>query len=364
MNHFWATFFICLLLITVTGRLQAVFNLFTTTDMDIERELRDQLNEEFTKPNKWNYKLVYPFTFDVQNGLVQGTWGMVRICDKWFESPEDAESYFVEIYSDLLKRFNSIRAIRPFLAQFPSTPAVVGLKVQFCDDNGKFHLSPYMKLVALMGYKPERETLYVERGGGKQVEEKDPKEILGVRELYDIRVPRSVSAKKPKIMVYTGLSGRKSDPADKAEMEFMKTFCSAHNLYPLVQGTVGAKMSDPIAIEFPFRGAQTVSLEQARVLAATCGKEMLEYGQKDKRIIELMKKRSQIPQWKDPSIELLPRHISFRISFWDENVDRVAQPHIAEIRVLAGKFTYYTADEGQRLVPVYSESFDEAVGVL
>jgi hypothetical protein len=57
-------------------------------------------------------------------------------------------------------------------------------------------------------------------------------------------------------------------------------------------------------------------------------------------------------------------HVGLRMSFWDEYVNRVSEPFIAEIRVIGESFKYYTADEGQRLVLVYEETWDEAMKFL
>ena len=56
--------------------------------------------------------------------------------------------------------------------------------------------------------------------------------------------------------------------------------------------------------------------------------------------------------------------LAFRISFWDENVDRQPSPYISEIRLLDGRFSYFTSDDLQRLVLVREESFDDAQAFL
>ena len=66
----------------------------------------------------------------------------------------------------------------------------------------------------------------------------------------------------------------------------------------------------------------------------------------------------------DSSVIPEPRHLSFRISFWDENVDRQSAPYIAEIHLMDKKFSYFTSDDLQRLVLVREESFDDALAFL
>ena len=51
------------------------------------------------------------------------------------------------------------------------------------------------------------------------------------------------------------------------------------------------------------------------------------------------------------------KYLSFRISFWDEYIDRVQAPAIAEVRVYGSRARYYVADELQRLHVVCEEEF-------
>ena len=64
--------------------------------------------------------------------------------------------------------------------------------------------------------------------------------------------------------------------------------------------------------------------------------------------------RKQGKESLSPTINL-QEYMSFRISFWDEYIDRVKAPHIAEIRVIGQKARYYIADELQRLQLVHEE---------
>ena len=53
----------------------------------------------------------------------------------------------------------------------------------------------------------------------------------------------------------------------------------------------------------------------------------------------------------------LQKYLSFRLSFWDEYIDRVMAPAIAEVRVYGTRARYYVADELQRLQCVCEEEF-------
>ena len=49
------------------------------------------------------------------------------------------------------------------------------------------------------------------------------------------------------------------------------------------------------------------------------------------------------------------KYISMRISFWDQYIDRIRPPHIAEVHMYGTKVRYYTADDLQRLQLVLEE---------
>jgi hypothetical protein len=131
-----------------------------------------------------------------------------------------------------------------------------------------------------------------------------------------------------------------------------------------MSGTAGENERDSRAFDFVLGGGQCINLEEARKLAATCSKELLDFVRNDKECRIYLKERSEWKGSKDPSTFPEPRHIAFRISFWDENVDRQPAPYIAEIRVIDEKFKYFTSDECQRLVLVHEETFDEAQAFL
>ena len=104
--------------------------------------------------------------------------------------------------------------------------------------------------------------------------------------------------------------------------------------------------------------------EQARTLAASCSIELLEFVRKNQIWLDYLKDRSTWKCTKDRTSFPEPRHLAFRILFWDENVYRQPAPYIAEIRVIGENFKYFTSDEGQRLVLVHEETFDEAQAFL
>ena len=56
------------------------------------------------------------------------------------------------------------------------------------------------------------------------------------------------------------------------------------------------------------------------------------------------------------------RNVGFRIDFWDENVDRIMPPYLAQIMFEGGNFYYYEADpKTLELQLVRKESYQEAL---
>ena len=90
----------------------------------------------------------------------------------------------------------------------------------------------------------------------------------------------------------------------------------------------------------------------------------MQFVQNDKRTLDYMDERSKNKYRHDTATFPEARHIGFRIYFRDENMDRQIEPYIAEIRLHEGKLRYFTADDGQRLVQVHEETFDEGQAFL
>jgi hypothetical protein len=102
-------------------------------------------------------------------------------------------------------------------------------------------------------------------------------------------------------------------------------------------------------------------LEEARALSARCCKALLEFAHTNQEYKEFIKRRSTDKHVKYPSATPIPEQFAFRISFWDENIDRQPQPYIAEIRLLDGGLSYFTANENQQLVLTFEEPFPQYI---
>jgi hypothetical protein len=190
--------------------------------------------------------------------------------------------------------------------------------------------------------------------------------IQGLKELLSPSCPRQNVDPKPRLPAYYIPIGRYKVPVYEATYSLIKTFCEQNNLIILDLSRILStifKCEKTSPLEFSARGAQTFSLKQGMDLAARCNKQLLSFSQTNQLYKDLIKKlydhRSATSI--NPSPHPIPEQFVYRISFWDENVDRPVAPYIAEIRLFNGKLTYFTADENQQLVLAFEESFSESL---
>ena len=279
--------------------------------------------------------------------------------------PRESLPIFKKIYADALKRFNAIRPIRPFLAEFPLTPSCCGLFLKFTDKEKQIRKPPYVGTIRKMG-----ETIEINPWDSWDKSEKAPSNVNirvpvqeELKELYTPQLPPKQPGPKPKIPPLTRLSWRYNNPFGKSLFKFLTQFCQKQHLEITILGKVEPNVSFK-DFSFALRGSQTLSLDEARKLAATCSKELLQYARTDPDAIAFMKQRSTERVVKDAATVAEPRHCAFRISFWNEDIDRIPAPAIAEIRVIGESFQYFTADKDQRLVLALEETRADAMAFL
>jgi hypothetical protein len=280
-------------------------------------------------------------------------------------SEEDVEKLFIEIYRPYLHDLNSIRSIRPWLDTFPMTPDSLSFCLGFDDassnpvlppniatinlDRGTLHFSKYV------GNQPGSQILY------KPFNERQAREITGLKDLYCPQCPRQSVNPRPRLPEFIPIRGSYDSPIMMAQIELVKKFCATNNLAITTFGTVGKHYFDSRAFDFALRSSQSISLEQAKALATRCNKELVSFAQTSQVYKDYIKERSTWKHERYPSPTPIPEQFAYRISFWDENIDRPVAPYIAEIRLLDGKLSYFTADDNQHLVLVFEESFADSL---
>lgn len=372
MTHIWNSVITGVILIALMSKLQGVFPLLTSSKDNVVEELNNELFEALVKPNQAKYTFFQgpvmpprgrPFCFEITI-ILKG----VR-CN----SIEQVELIHSHIYRDLVTRINCIRKIRPFLAEFPVTPHTLYLNILFFDESGRKVRPPFFSSIVT-----EPQTIRFNQYATKEeFDGNDPNcgpyykivkkipisEADWLKEFFTSSLSRKSGNFKTLIPTYDQPSLQNSTVGGSL-FWFAKDFCHHHGLEVVLAGMTGMTDEDLRVFNFVLRGNQCIDLDMARRLAGLCSKDLLNFVRTDRACLDHMKERSTWKHIKDPSTFPELRHTAFRISFWDENVDRQPAPYIAEIRVIGEKFSYFTSDENQRLVLVHEETFEEALSFL
>jgi hypothetical protein len=345
---------LCLLLLCCP--LESFVRRKSTFDVNDQiRTLDREVAQCLKKENRWGYSiLMRPWVFD--SGLTYWIDGMVELRGVRIKSFEEAERLFVEIYKEFYRNANSLRCLRPFLDEFPLTPLSCQLTVAFRDEKGNTLLPPHIATVSqendYLRFLHHIDLHGVAGSPYEPVFKKPIREVEGLKELYSPSVERRSLGEKQKLPPFSGLCWKDDTPAGNCELDFAQQFCKQNDLEIVTFGCVGKDYFDARDFDFVLCGYKNLTLDQAKQLASKCFRDFFDFEQADKRCVEYIKTRYRVK----PGIPPIIKQLAFRISFWDDYLDRVVSPNIAEIRYLDGKFTFYTADEHQVLKLVHEET--------
>ena len=367
---FWN--FICILLgcLIFVPSLNALLVRRSVSPVSSVATLDSELEKTVIRPNRWGYEMAWipPHVSDI--GLTEYIDTHFVFKNKRLESIDESEKLYVEIYRDYLRDINAIRILRPFLTTFPLTPDSCQLVLGFRDSTGNSVRPPCIASI-LMRNDSLVFTKFVDQRNiadspFETICSRPMHDIPGLRELYSAGVPRKAVDPKPVIPKLLTLHERfDSCLSSKAEFAFANEFCLKRGLEVVAMVISGSSYAMQRPFESSLIGHQRLSLDAARTLAATYARDLLDFAQKNPDVLSSMKNQwSKKNSLNDSSVIPEPRHLSFRISFWDENVDRQSAPYIAEIHLMDKKFSYFTSDDLQRLVLVREESFDDALAFL
>jgi hypothetical protein len=356
-QYLFATLF-CTVLVFSWQRLYGMFGFQLFEEPPPAYYLNNEIEKIILAPNKWMYRVSW-LDSTAGRGLSYPFTTVYEFRDRKFTELEKPVRLFLGIYKEHLRKLNSIRILRPFLYEFPLTPATCSLSIQFRDSNGKFYKPPVISHVYADTTSLSCSYFEEKNPPGKghvDIYNKPLLEIDELKILYQQGVKRSTCEPHPKVPVLKQYKWML--------FKWMSVFCHDHNLVPLTIGPVGNSICDDRPFQCLLMGRQQLTLNEAHQLGASCFKDCFRFVENDKEACEYLQKRSTWGYEKNPSSTPIPEHIAFRITFWDENVDRHVQPYIAEIRYLDGVFEYFTADEVQKLVLVHRETVDEAMKFL
>jgi hypothetical protein len=366
MRQYLVATIFCIVLLSSMQRLYGLFGFQLFEAPLPERYLDDEIIKTFIAPNRWMYR-VYWIDPASSKGLQRSFKTIYEFTDRKLTDPEKAIRLFIDIYKEHFKRLSSIRILRPFLYEFPITPATCPLSINFYDSNRNFCKPPAISNV----YADTKSLLcsqYDEKGRNGiwhvDIYKKPLIEIEDFRVLYEQGVKRGKPEQLPKIPILKSLQWQDKIPSMYRLFDWINTFCKKCCLIPLATGSVGDRYNDDRPFDFLLMGYQQLTLNEAKQIGSRCCKECLHFISSDKDCCTFLREQSTKKYAIHPSPTAIPEHIAFRISFWDENIDRPIQPYIAEIRCFDGVFKYYTADEVQKLVLVHEETFDKVMQVV
>ena len=353
-----------LILATLCCSLNKVFAGIVKIDyLEQNSDIEAEISRALLQPTPWNYYFssipwsgAYYLNRSVDAGMV--------ITDKQFSEVKKALRFSLPIYEDYVRKINSVRSLRQFLLEFPATPDICALGISFPFQNNdmlkKEHVGCllFRSGIEVTHWTPQPNDLKHPRAENQRFL---PSQIPELAALYNKGVPRRSVEPKPTIRPALKLVARSEETAQYHFFEFIKKWVPTFDLKLILMGTTDELKNRCCAFSFAATGTQKISLQKARIIAATCGKDSLQFLKTDQRCLEYF---IDEPIQENPDRKPSQDYIAFRISFWDENIDRVVQPFIAEVRFVDSVFSYYTADEGQKLVLEHKETFDEAMHFL
>ncbi len=332
-------------------------------EMSVHDKIFLELNTTFSQPNPWNYILGRSISYET-NSIAYRVSGLFVVCHKGTTGVEKAGKLYSSIYSHFIRKCNDTRIFRPYLETFPLTPSQAKLCLRFDEDYDNVCLPPKIAAINLDRRDIVCYALFKKNNAGLYTDilTIPARDVPDIAQYYQKGCPRKNVDPKPTITLLRSIF----NPLDgeKALFSFLGQCCKKFDLGLLAMGDVGPTYNDRSVYGFALVGRQLKNFDDARKLASICAKDSFDFIRKEKGCLEQIAFQSSLDFPIHPSSTPVPEHIAFRISFWDENIDRPVQPYIAEIRYFDGVFKYYTADEVQKLVLVHEETFDEAMKFL
>lgn len=322
------------------------------------------IGKVISAPNKWKLSCTwYPMLST--HGLTDRIDFEMKTNKFQTMTLSEAEKMYAEVIEEYIKEINKIKIIRPFLYEFPLTGSSIDVTIMFKNKNNQdLPLPDITTIRGLIGdsinfcQAPEKPNKFVVTVA------KIPLSTISRNEyLFSPGIPRTCDEQKPQVPTYI-LSKDQRSPLCEFCIRVGQALCKRHNLIFVMNGFVTEKKTYGLPLDCVLRGYQKLLLDDARIMAADSSQFILKEYQKSKIFIDYLQERNTYtpPDHNGPIPE--SRHVGFRFSFWDEDINRRETPYIAEIRVEDNRFRYFTSDEGQRLVLVHEESFDEAMKFL
>ncbi len=273
-----------------------------------------------------------------------------------------------ETIKNVLLALNNVPCARPYISDFPVGIKNLGFTIFYEEKPYQIRLYPYLSL--LDNYHTS--ILHIE------IREKEPnpcmvgpwrlveKLKLEVPKQYippegGWATPRKFEKTKNTTPIYRGREAIK-DVAPSAEQQIFPQVFELGQSLGLNFAVLGEANEKTFTIGTiigtGYWAQKKIELEEAKKLAHTVFHKFFSIVFNNYDLWCRSKGFRRHPDCKDMKDE---QFITFRISFWDEFLNRVEAPYIAQIQCENGKIIYYAADEGQRLYKVFEEEAPKAI---
>jgi hypothetical protein len=328
--------------------------------------LKEELKKRIPR-DRWFYVRELP-TLEPWLRLTDNLTFHIEVPSIKTKDPEEALKLTLPYFQAYVDSMNNVREARPYFIDFPITPHMMGFVIGFAEDE-KTHLplyDPYIASILLFGHSLEINRFYrkITYPNGRTCTDSYDNvydQAKGLPpEIKQAEIPR-FDAEKPKspVPIPPVVEYRYLNNSGKPEFEYLQAFGKKNGLIFLAFENVFPPPIDWnvfVKVAYTVQG-KNISLEEAKGLALRIQKALTEFYIQDGRIARAVNenRRKGNPTFENPVN--VQRFMGFRVSFWDQYIDRVAPPAIAEFRVYGTKACYYTADEYQRLQLVCEEEF-------
>ena len=338
----------------------------------LNAKLNRLLQEELQKriPKDRSYRITFPLHMSTRHRLTEWIQCTIQLPTTKIENPQEALELFLPYARAYVDTINNVREARPYFMNFPFTLDMCDLLVDFARDpkTNMFYCDPFLSEVAWDGptfnifrMDKEKSGVYIDVYKTTNM----PPESL-----QKLEIPHFDSKKVPTPIPEATKYSYFNDELEK-EFDFYRKFAKQNGLlflaWELVFNEKCRQSFKNRCMEAAFAAQEKyLTLEESKELASKTREAFIQFA------LPYVKIKNWANNYRERGEEVLTPHInlqeymSFRISFWDQYIDRIKPPHIAEIWVTGTKARYYVSNELQQLQLVHEEdipSYDMEIPV-
>ncbi len=276
-------------------------------------------------------------------------------------SLHEVEQDLSDIIEKIITLYNSIQQIRPYLAVFPINVQDVRFHINYGPIPEELYRLPYFCCARVTPHNSEVEIKQWKNAKAFSISQQQGviKKTLDIPSIASLR-NSSTRREKKRIVKPINMKDELEKSSGRWPFKYLyrviDQLCGLYqlNCSALQDCALGWNSHKSISAGF-WTPNKEMKLEEARQFCDDFIETYLREIRKNKVIEKSYRKDSEA--FKDFNENL--NWFCFRITFWDEYLNRVEEPYIAQIQCQDGKIMYFTADEGQRLQQVFEEPVPE-----